>query len=148
MDADRHKFQIIKYYNLETCLIFLLQIFYYQKFLQNSLYSENFDEGGLLIDIKISELALKITKCTFGWSNFPEPIKEAHILLDLSRKLSLEISGYENKMDSNLSEYQRNIIYNSMDDLEKLMSNMKNKIDKKSNDDNSYESRIEQDKIK
>jgi len=31
-------------------------------------------------------------------------------------------------MGSSLSEYQRNVIYNSMEDLEKLIPYMKNKI--------------------
>ena len=40
----------------------------------------------------------------------------------------MEISEYEERIGSNLSEYQRNKIYNSMEDLEKLISYMKNKI--------------------
>jgi len=44
------------------------------------------------------------------------------------RKYSIEISEYEQRMGSSLSEYQRNIIYNSMEELEKLIPYMKNKI--------------------
>lgn len=92
------------------------------------MHSENFDEEGLLKDIQISELSLKISKLTFQWNNHSEPIKEAHRLLDDVRKYSLEISEYDHRMGSKLSEYQRNKIYNSMEDLEKLIPYMKNKI--------------------
>lgn len=44
------------------------------------------------------------------------------------RKLSLDISDYDQRLGSNLSEYQRNKIYTSMDELEKLIPYMKNKI--------------------
>jgi len=90
--------------------------------------TENFDEEGLLKDIQVSELAVKITKLTFKWNNYSSPIKEAHGLMDNVRKLSLEILEYEHRMDSKLSEYQRNIIYNSMEDLGKLIPSLKNKI--------------------
>ena len=90
--------------------------------------SKSFSEEGLLIDMEISEVALKISKLTFGWNNHSEPIKEAHKLLNAVRKLSLNISEYEQRIGPNLSEYQRNNIYNSMDDLEKLIPYMKNKI--------------------
>ena len=90
--------------------------------------SENFDEEGLLKDIQVSELVLKITKLTFKWNNYSAPVKEAHGLMDDVRKLSLEISEYEHSMGSKLSEYQRNIIYNSMEDLEKQIPFLKNKI--------------------
>ncbi len=40
--------------------------------------AENFDEEGLLKDIQVSELALKITKLSFKWNNYSDPIKEAH----------------------------------------------------------------------
>jgi len=92
------------------------------------MHSENFDEEGLLKDIQLSELSLKISKLTFQWNNYSEPIKEAHRLMDEVRKYSLEISEYDHRMGSNLSEYQRNKIYNSMEDLEKLIPYMKNKI--------------------
>lgn len=36
--------------------------------------------------------------------------------------------NFEHRMGSKLSEYQRNKIYNSMEDLEKLIPHMKNKI--------------------
>jgi len=90
--------------------------------------AEKFDEEGLLKDIELSELALKISKLTFGWNNHSDPVKEAHTFLDRVRKLSMEILEYEQRMGSNLSEYQRHKIYNSMEDLEKLISYMKNKI--------------------
>ena len=90
--------------------------------------TENFDEEGLLKDIQVSELALKITKLTFKWNNYSTPVKEAQRLMDDIRKLSLEISEYEHRMGSKLSEYQRNIIYNSMEDLEKLIPYLKKKI--------------------
>ncbi len=92
------------------------------------MHAEKFDEEGLLKDIELSELALKISKLTFGWNNHSDPVKEAHTFLDHVRKLSIEISEYEQRIGSNLSEYQRNKIYNSMEDLEKLISYMKNKI--------------------
>ncbi len=88
----------------------------------------DFDEEGLLKDIQISELALKITKLTFKWNGYSAPVKEAHRLMDDVRKLSIEISEYEHRMGSKLGEYQRNIIYNSMEDLGKLIPYLKNKI--------------------
>ncbi len=90
--------------------------------------SGNLDEEGLLKNIQLSELALKISKLTFGWNNHTDPVKEADVLMKEVRKYSLEISEYEQRMGSSLSEYQRNIIYNSMEDLEKLIPYMTNKI--------------------
>ncbi len=90
--------------------------------------SGKLDEEGLLKNIQLSELALKISKLTFGWNNHTDPVKEADVLMKEVRKYSLEISEYEQRMGSSLSEYQRNIIYNSMEDLEKLIPYMKNKI--------------------
>jgi hypothetical protein len=90
--------------------------------------SGNFDEEGLLKNIQLSELALKMSKHTFGWNNHSDPVKKAHELMSEVRKLSLEISEYDQRMGSALGEYQRNIIYNSMEDLENLISHMKNKI--------------------
>jgi len=90
--------------------------------------SERLDEEGLLKNIQLSELALKISKLTFGWSNHMEPEKEAQVLMSEVRKCSLEISEYEQRMGSSLGEYQRNVIYNSMEELEKLIPYMKNKI--------------------
>ena len=89
---------------------------------------ENFDEEALLYDIQLSELSLKISKLTFGWENHSNPEKEAPKLLSMVRKLSLDISDYDQRLGSNLSEYQRNKIYTSMDELEKLIPYMKNKI--------------------
>ncbi len=90
--------------------------------------SENFDEKALLYDIQLSELALKISKLTFGWKNHSDPETEAPILLNMVRKLSLDISDYEHRMGSDLSDYQKNKIYIAMDELEKLIPYMKNKI--------------------
>ena len=44
------------------------------------------------------------------------------------QKLFLEISEYEQRMDSKLSEYQRNKIEDAIVDLGKLIPYMKNKI--------------------
>ena len=90
--------------------------------------SENLDEEGLLKNIQLSELALKISKLTFGWNNHTDPVKAAHELMNKVRKLSLEISEYEQRIGSALGEYQRNIIYNSMEELERLIPYIKNKI--------------------
>ena len=111
-------------------MLFVPKVYKYLKpFLNIELYmTENFDEEGLLKVIQVSELALKITKVTFKWSNYSAPVKEAQGLMGDVRKLSLEISEYEHRMDSKLSEYQRNIIYNSIEDLEKLILYLKNKI--------------------
>ena len=89
---------------------------------------ENFDEESLLYDIQLSELSLKILKLTFWWENHLNPEKEVPKLLSMVRKLSLDISDYDQRLGSNLSEYQRNKIYTSMDELEKLIPYMKNKI--------------------
>ena len=86
------------------------------------------DEEGLLKDIQLSELSLKISKLTFSWNNYSDPVKEAHRLMNMVRKFSLDILEYEQRMGSKLGEYQRNIIYNPMDDLEKLIPYMQNKI--------------------
>ncbi|MFQ5475621.1 MAG: hypothetical protein ACE5DT_01150 [Nitrosopumilus sp.] len=90
--------------------------------------SGKFDEEGLLKNIQLSELALKISKHTFAWNNHTDPVKEANELMNEVRKISLEISEYEQRMGDSLGEYQRNIIYNSMEELEKLIPYMKNKI--------------------
>ena len=90
--------------------------------------SGNIDEEGLLKNMQISELVLKISKLTFGWNNHTDPVKEANDLMNKVRKLSLEISEYEQRMGSSLSEYQRNTIYNSMEELENAIPYMKNKI--------------------
>ena len=57
-----------------------------------------------------------------------DPEKKAQVLMNEVRKCSLEISEFEQRMGSLFGEYQRNIIYNSMEDLEKLIPYMKNKI--------------------
>jgi len=88
----------------------------------------NFDEEALLYEMKLSELALKISKLTFGWENHSDPETEAPKLLNMVRKLSLDITDYEQRMGSNLSKYQKNKIYIAMDELEKLIPYMKNKI--------------------
>ena len=90
--------------------------------------SQRIDEEGLLKNMQISELVLKISKLTFGWNNHTDPVKEANDLMNKVRKFSLEISEYEQRMGSSLSEYQRNIIYNSMEELETAIPYMKNKI--------------------
>jgi hypothetical protein len=90
--------------------------------------SQKIDEEGLLKNMQISELVLKITKLTFGWNNHADPVTNANELMNNVRKLSLEISEYEQRMGSSLSEYQRNIIYNSMEELERAIPYMKNKI--------------------
>jgi len=90
--------------------------------------SENYDEEGLLKNILLSELALKISKLTFGWNHNSDPVKEAHELMNNVRKLSLEISEYEQRIGSNLNEYQRNQIETGMEELEKLILYMKKKI--------------------
>jgi len=90
--------------------------------------SENIDEEGLLKNIQLSELSLKISKLTFGWNNHSDPIKEACGVMDEVRKLSLEISEYEQRMGSNLNENQRNQIETGMEELGKLIPYMKNKI--------------------
>ena len=90
--------------------------------------SQKVDEEGLLKNMQISELVLKITKLTFGWNNHVEPITNANELLNDVRKLSLEIAEYEQRMGSALEEYRRNIIYNSMEELESAIPYMKNKI--------------------
>jgi len=110
------------------CVIFFHYCFYNTKFVFLIMKSEKFDEEGLLKEMEISELALKISKLTFGWKNYTGPEKESQRLLNRVRKLSLEISDYEHRMGTNLSEYQRNKIYNSMEDLQNLIPFMKNKI--------------------
>ena len=110
------------------CVIFFHNCFYNPKFAFHAMQKGKFDEEGLLKDIELSELALKISKLTFGWNNHSNPIKESQKILDIVRKLSLEISEYEQRMGPNLSEYQRNKIYNSMEDVENLIPYMKNKI--------------------
>ena len=90
--------------------------------------SQKIDEEGLLKNIQISELVLKITKLTFGWNNHADPVTNANELMNKVSKLSIEIAEYEQRMGESLSEYQRNTIYNSMEELENAIPYMKNKI--------------------
>ena len=90
--------------------------------------AENFDEECLLKDINCSKLSASITKLTFSWDTFSNPVEEAHILMNRYRKLSLEILEYEQRMGYNLSENQRNKLDNSMEDLAKVIPYMENKI--------------------
>jgi hypothetical protein len=89
---------------------------------------EYFDEEGLLKVIKIFELSEEITKLTWNWNNYSDPVKETHELMDKGQKLFLEISEYEQRMGSKLSVYQKNKIHNAIEDLGKLIPYMKNKI--------------------
>ncbi len=89
---------------------------------------ERIDEEGLLKNIQIAELALKMSKIIFGWGNHVDPVKQAQILIHEVQKISLEVSEYGERMGPNLSDYQRDLIYKSMDDLEKLLPQLKKKI--------------------
>ncbi len=89
---------------------------------------EYFDEEGLLKVIKIFELSEEITKLTWNWNNYSDPVKETHELMDKGQKLFLEISEYEQRMGSKLSVRQKNKIHNAIEDLGKLIPYMKNKI--------------------
>ena len=89
---------------------------------------EYFDEEGLLKVIKASELSGEITKLTWNWNNYSEPDKEANELMIKFQNLFLEISEYEQRMGSKLSEYQKNTTHNAIDNLVKLIPYMKNKI--------------------
>ena len=89
---------------------------------------ENFDEECLLKDINCSKLSASITKLTFSWDNYSNPVQEAHELMNRYRKLSLEILEYEQRMGSKLSEYQKNKLDISMEDLAKVIPYMENKI--------------------
>jgi len=90
--------------------------------------SEYFDEEGLLKVIKAFELSEAITKLNWNWNNFSNPIKEAHEIIYSSQKLLVEISEYEQRLGSKLSERQKNQINNAVEDLGKLISYIKNKI--------------------
>ena len=90
--------------------------------------AENYDEEGLLLVIKASELSGEIATLTWNWNNYSDPAKEAYELMDKVNKLFLEISEYEQRMGSKLSKYQRNKIDNAVEDLGKLIPYMKNKI--------------------
>jgi hypothetical protein len=103
------------------------------------MHTGKFDEEGLLKDMELSELTLNISKLTFGWNNHSDPVKAAHKLLEGVRKISLDISEYEQRIGTNLNEYQRNKIYDSMEDLEKLIPYMKNKIEASEDLENSIQ---------
>ena len=89
---------------------------------------ENFDEECLLKDINCSKLSAAITKLTFSWNSYSNPVKEAHELMNRYRKLSLEILEYEQRMGSKLNKYQRAKLDTSMEDLAKVIPYMENKI--------------------
>ena len=90
---------------------------------------ENFDEECLLKDINCSKLSAAITRLTFSWDSYTNPGAEAHELMNTYRKLSLEILEYEQRMGSNLSEYQKNKLDTSMEDLAKVIPYMEKKIE-------------------
>ena len=90
--------------------------------------SEYFDEEGLLKVIKAFELSEAITKLNWNWNNFSNPIKEAHEIIYTSQKLLVEISEYEQRLGSKLTENQKNQINSAVEDLGKLISYIKNKI--------------------
>ncbi len=90
--------------------------------------SAYYDEEGLLKVIKTSDLSEEIAKLTWNWDNYSNPVKVAHELMAKRQKLYVEITEYMERMGSNISEYQRNQINNSVDDLGKLIPRMKNKI--------------------
>jgi len=89
---------------------------------------ENFDEECLLKDINCSKLSAAITKLTFSWDSYTNPGEKAHELMNRYRKLSLEILEYEQRMGSKLSEYQKNKLDISMEDLAKVIPYMEKKI--------------------
>ncbi len=88
----------------------------------------NYDEEGLLLAIKISELSEEIAKFNWNWNNYSDPIKIAHGLIAKRQKLFIEISEYMQIMDSNLSQAQQNQITDAVEDLGILVSFMKKKI--------------------
>ena len=90
--------------------------------------SEYFDEECLLIDIKCSKLSADITKLTFNWNSYSNPVKESHELMNRYRKFSLEILEYEQRIGSKLGKYQRNKLDDSMEDLANVIHYMENKI--------------------
>ena len=89
---------------------------------------ENFDEECLLKDINCSKLSASITKLTFSWDSYTNPGEKAHELMNRYRKLSLEILEYEQRMGSTLTEYQKNKLDISMEDLAKVIPYMEKKI--------------------
>lgn len=93
-----------------------------------SLVQEYFDEEGLIKQMELSELTLKISKLSYSWEDRVEPFKEAHYLINQVQRISLEISEFQERMETRLSDYQRNLIYNALEDLEKLIPYLKRKI--------------------
>jgi len=90
---------------------------------------DNYDEEGLLKTIRAFEISAQITKLNWNWKNCLDPVKLAHVLVIQSQNLFLEISEYEQRMGSQLSEYQRKEIDKSVDNLVKLIPYIKNKIE-------------------
>ncbi len=90
--------------------------------------TEYFDEEGLLLVIKAFELSEEITKLNWNWNNYPDPVKDAHELMNKCQKLFVEISEYDQRVGSKLSMNQRNKINDAVVDLGKLIPYMKNKI--------------------
>ncbi len=90
--------------------------------------AENYDEEGLLIVIKASELSGEIATLTWNWNNYSDPDKVAYELMDKVNKLFLEIPECEQRIGSKLNEYYRNKINNAIVDLRKLIPSLKNKI--------------------
>lgn len=89
---------------------------------------EYFDEEGLLIVIRIFELSGDISKLTWGWSNHSNPIRKAHELMDKGQKLHVEILEYEQRMGTKLDMRQKKNIEDAIEEMEKLIPYMKNKI--------------------
>ena len=89
---------------------------------------EYFDEEGLLKVIKIFELSGEISKLTWGWKNHSDPVRKAHELMDRGQKLYVEISEYEQRIGPKLGMLQRKNIEDAMEEMEKLIPYMKNKI--------------------
>jgi hypothetical protein len=90
--------------------------------------TEYFDEEGLLKVIKIFELSGEISKLNWGWNNHPEPIRRAHELMNKGQKLYVEISEYEQRIDSKLGMQQKKNIEDAMEEMGKLIPYIKNKI--------------------
>lgn len=88
--------------------------------------TEYSDEEGLILSMKTSELCLEISNLTWNWDNFSEPVNEGHELMEKIRKLSVQISEYEEK--ANLNSYHKNKITNGIKDLKTLLPYMKNKM--------------------
>ncbi len=89
---------------------------------------ENFDEEGLLKVIKATKLTGAVLTLTSNWNNYSDSIKQAHELMDKVQKMFLEIFEYEQRMDSELSKYQKNKIDNAIVELRKAIPYMENKI--------------------